>query len=337
MNTRDIELENESLAGAWDQYPASHLDGYLVRGVEDPRINAQSIFTRALVVDSLFPGRFSREIEAEMRFGVVLTWILRELESGRDRIRLLEDIGSGSDTGIPAVVAETFQWLQSPLAPVPDYITRALNFRDQDAPERLLDPAALDTFMDLWRSILPEAPLPRPSVLEAACGSANDYRFFSATGISGLIDYTGLDISAGNIANARRRHPDVKFINGSILSSRIADRSFDYVFAHDLFEHLSRSAIDLAVLEMARIARREVWLHLFRASEDGDHTITPQPPYYWNTISTSLLAGSFAAAGFDTQVVYIGKWLREKFGFNGHYNPMAATLLATRREAVKAP
>ena len=331
MNTRQIALEDELLASAWERYPAQHLDDYLVRGVEDPRINAQSILTRGLILDILFPGRFTREIDSEIRFGVVLTWILRELESHRDRSRLLEDIANGADSSIPGIVTETYCWLQVAGAPVADYITQALNFQNPDDPAQLLNPVTLDTFMEFWRSHLPDCNQPRPSILEVACGSANDYRFLCASGISDHINYEGIDISEKNVANALRRHPEARFVQGSILSSGIADASFDYVFAHDLIEHLSPSAMDRAVEEMARMSRREVWIHLFRATEDCDHIIAPEPPYHWNTISTSLLSRQFSANGFDTEVLFVGKWLSGKFSIGEHYNPRAATLIASRQ------
>ncbi len=42
-------------------------------------------------------------------------------------------------------------------------------------------------------------------MLEAACGSANDYRFLHAFGFAPFLDYAGFDISPKNIDNARRR------------------------------------------------------------------------------------------------------------------------------------
>ncbi|MCX5771088.1 MAG: hypothetical protein NTZ09_12575 [Candidatus Hydrogenedentes bacterium] len=56
--SRPLAGEDERLRWAWDRYPHEYLDSYLVSGVEDPRINFQSILTRALIADTLFPGRF---------------------------------------------------------------------------------------------------------------------------------------------------------------------------------------------------------------------------------------------------------------------------------------
>jgi hypothetical protein len=47
-----MTLEELNLRSSWDCYPPQHLDSYLVSGVEDPRINGQSILTRALLADA---------------------------------------------------------------------------------------------------------------------------------------------------------------------------------------------------------------------------------------------------------------------------------------------
>ena len=102
--------DNESnlLRHSWERHAAETLDTYLVSGVEDPRINVQSILTRGLLCDALFPGRFARLIDEELRFGFVMTWLLTHLQLGikkqsimaaitrDDLFRVLTD-GQGSD------------------------------------------------------------------------------------------------------------------------------------------------------------------------------------------------------------------------------------------------
>jgi len=78
-------LEERNLKLSWDCHPSEYLDHYLVSGVEDPRINGQSILTRALLTDALYPGRFDALLTEELRFGAVLTWILQQLEKGSSR------------------------------------------------------------------------------------------------------------------------------------------------------------------------------------------------------------------------------------------------------------
>ena len=50
MLNPELLNENKALRWSWDQHPAEHLDHYLVQGIEDPRINCQSILTRALII-----------------------------------------------------------------------------------------------------------------------------------------------------------------------------------------------------------------------------------------------------------------------------------------------
>jgi hypothetical protein len=75
MDPAAIQQENDALRQMWEQHDAAHLDHYLVAGVEDPRLNIQSILTRALLADSLFPDRFAALINEELRFGTILTWL----------------------------------------------------------------------------------------------------------------------------------------------------------------------------------------------------------------------------------------------------------------------
>ncbi|MCD6288168.1 MAG: hypothetical protein J7M12_03545 [Candidatus Hydrogenedentes bacterium] len=74
--------ENARLNWSWDRFSCEHLDSYLVGGVEDPRINCQSILTRALIADTLWPDEHTDLIDAELRFGRVLTWLLVQLDQG---------------------------------------------------------------------------------------------------------------------------------------------------------------------------------------------------------------------------------------------------------------
>jgi hypothetical protein len=69
----NIDLENERLKTSWDCFPAEHLATYLRIGEQDQRINTHSILTRALLIDTLWPGKFDTLIDEELRFGVVMT------------------------------------------------------------------------------------------------------------------------------------------------------------------------------------------------------------------------------------------------------------------------
>ena len=76
MDQDAIELENERLKASWDCFPAEHLATYLSIDEQDQRINTHSILTRALLIDTLWPGKFDAWIDEELRFGIVMTWLL---------------------------------------------------------------------------------------------------------------------------------------------------------------------------------------------------------------------------------------------------------------------
>jgi len=189
--------ESDRLRRSWQRVEAETLDAYLVSGVEDPRINVQSILNRALLCDAIFPGRFTRLIEEELHFGFTTT---RNLIDGNEP---------------PA--------------------------------------KSLDAFQNIWRRELDGLSHEGYSLFEPACGSANDYRYLASYGIARFFRYAGLDIAPKNVANARRRFPNVDFRVGDLMQSGLADLSFDFSFVHDLFEHLSLDGVHRAVEELLRL------------------------------------------------------------------------------------
>jgi ubiquinone/menaquinone biosynthesis C-methylase UbiE len=327
MEPAAIQQENEALRQMWEQYSPEHLDTYLVAGVEDPRLNIQSILTRALLADSLLPGRFEALINEELRYGTVLTWLHEQLKAGANRDELRDTICYDKAPSLPAVVTDAARWLETDACPLPHYLELALDPPSESAPDQLLPERALNVFGMVWRRELAGLTAPRLRVLEVACGSANDYRALHDHGLAPFLDYTGLDISEKNIANARTRFPGVDFRAGSILASGWPDGAFDFVFAHDLLEHLSSPGAETALAEMVRLARREVWLHLFNTKADGEHEIVPKEKYHWNLLARAALLESGRMLGCAADLIEIAPLLQHKFAFAGHYNPRAATLI----------
>jgi SAM-dependent methyltransferase len=325
-----MTVEEQDLKLSWDCYPSEYLDRYLVSGVEDPRINGQSILTRALLIDALYPGRFDALIAEELRFGAVLTWIVRQLGRGWTRYQLLDAIESPGSPDVPEFICQTYRWLQDGTCPIPDYIAAALGCFDADLPRHCLSDLALDTFMTIWSEQLLRIPDAAVSVLEAACGSANDYRFLHRAGVAPLVCYTGVDIAARNIANAKRRYPQTDFRVGSILATEFPDSAYDCVFCHDLIEHLSPAAMERALSEMFRIARHEVVIHFFNAKEEGEHEIVPVHRYHRNRVSLARIAAFFEQRGARVTCLEMARWLREKIGAPGYHNPNAFSLIADK-------
>jgi len=325
-----FQLEHTNLRWSWDRYPCEHLDTYLVADIEDPRINCQSILTRSLIADSLWPNTFTDLIDAEFRFGTVLNWILNQLKSGIKRYNLLESIANDQGQACPNVVFETYHWLQSEACPITDYISSALGRCNPDTPEQRLCERALNTFSHIWSRTLQGCSSKSIHVLEPACGSANDYRFIERCGLSKYVTYTGIDISTKNIANAKRRYSNTDFRVASILESGFEDDSFDTLFVHDLFEHLSANALDKALAEVLRVCRSQAWLHFFNVTRCNDHVIRPIEQYHWNTLSIEKLCRRLSELGGQIEILWIPHFLKNKFGDNAYHNPNACTLLVTK-------
>ncbi len=328
---RMITLEEYNLRCSWDCYPADFLDRYLVSGVEDPRINGQSILTRALLVDALYPGRFDALITEELRFGAVLTWILQQLEKGSTRQQLLDAIESPDPGCVPQFILKAAAWLREETCPIPDCIAAALCCHDGDQPRYCLSDLALDTFMTIWSEQLSQAPSTTMSVLEVACGSANDYRFLHQSGLARFLRYTGIDIATKNIANAKTHFPTVDFRVQSILTPEFPDSSYDCVFCHDLLEHLSLAAMEHALGEMLRIARKEVILHFFNAKWSGEHDVVPVRKYYRNQVSLEKITTFFERLGARATCLEMAQWLREKIEVSGYHNPNAFSIIVEKQ------
>lgn len=330
--------ESSQLRRAWERYNPEFLDHYLVAHVEDPRLNCQSILSRAFLIDALWPGRFDACIEAELRFGFVLSWVLGRLRQGVDRRELLAQLtGDTADSSCPAAIRETYTKLQEPGCPIPDYLTAVLLHTNTLPDEGELFTPAVETFQQLWKSLLPEPCEQEPiRMLEVACGSANDARFFQAYGLEPHLHYTGFDLCVANAVNAMRRFPAGRFFVGDVLHPALPPEGFDYVVVHDLLEHLSPEACDHALQNLLGLARHELWIHLFSATPATRPVIRPKAPYYVNTLSLPRLQGSLHRQGFPTEVYRIADWLNQHFGFDAHYNGEAATLVVRTGDRVQS-
>jgi hypothetical protein len=311
------------------------LDNYLVSDVEDPRINVQSIISRAFLIDSIWPDKFAGLIREEIRFGICLSFILRFVKgncSQESRRCLLETLENGADTcnglQIPPYLSLAFELASDGRAELPDYITEALTAATFDGDE-LLGDSALSTFEQIWHSILSGRKADRISVLEPACGSANDYRYLHSFGVSRFLQYAGFDICDKNIANAHRRFPGVCFEIGNALDIPAEDDSYDFLFVHDLFEHLSPAALNASLAEICRVTRRQACLSFFNMAEIDEHVVKPVGLYHWNTLSLrevlSVLMNS--ASSFD--VIHIDTLLKSNYGCADYHNKEAYSLIVT--------
>jgi len=342
------------------QHDAGMLRDYLVAGVEDPRLNLQSILSRHFLARALTAERFSALMEAECRFAAAMNWLTGlagrlgdagELELALYALRRGADNAEGIE--IPGFLGQTFAALPANAGSVtiPNYIESFLSGTRLVKGQVKLHGPSLETFRKLWHKALmaefhartprssrrksAQTSLPQPStlnpqplcVLEPACGSANDYRFLHAYGLARLVDYTGIDLCAKNIENARALFPDVRFAVGNVFEIAAPDKTFDLCFVHDLFEHLSLDGMQAAAKEVCRVTRQGLCVSFFNMDEIRDHQVRPVDDYHWNRLSMGRMKELFAACGFAARVVHIGTFLRQHTGCAQTHNPNAYTFL----------
>ena len=70
-----LQEESDKLARSWMQHDAGMLRDYLVAGVEDPRLNVQSVLSRHFLAHALTGERFSALMEQEIRFAAAMNWL----------------------------------------------------------------------------------------------------------------------------------------------------------------------------------------------------------------------------------------------------------------------
>ncbi|HVV73946.1 MAG TPA: hypothetical protein VHI52_21005, partial [Verrucomicrobiae bacterium] len=74
-----LQEETGRLVRSWNQHAPSWLSSYLVSGVEDPRVNLQSILTRHFVVAEVAGNQFAELMAEEYRFAACMNWLLKLL------------------------------------------------------------------------------------------------------------------------------------------------------------------------------------------------------------------------------------------------------------------
>ncbi len=334
-----LKLESEKLARSWTRHDGAMLRDYLVADVEDPRINVQSILTRHFLLAELGDAKFQDLMDQELRFAAVMNWLLQLARegAGQDELQAVwHALKRGSDNAegieIPHFVTRTAASLPALASGmrVPDYVETFLVGTDPEADRRQVAPGSLETFQNLWNQALRDEQPQRISVLEPACGSANDYRFLEAFGLARLIEYMGFDLCEKNIENARAMFPEARFETGNVFEIRAPARAYDFCFLHDLFEHFSTRGMAVAVQEVCRVTQRGLCIGFFNMDEIPDHLVRPTGEYHWNTLSMEQMRAQFAQHGFAAQVLHIGSLLKGRCGCDRTHNPNAYTFALFR-------
>jgi len=324
-----FKLETERLIRSWMQYDPATLRDYLVEDVEDPRINVQSILTRHFLIERLFGEQFGDLMEQELRFGLVMNWLLRLLKkpvrAGQLQV-VLDALLTGQDNAegleIPSYISETFATLR-----LPNYICDLLNWAPVETTDTPIPEYLMSTFQTIWREVLAGEQPQHISVLEPACGSANDYRFIEAFGIARLLDYTGFDLCEKNIRNAKQMFPDVCFKVDNALEINEEDNAFDYCFIHDLFEHLSIEAMEAAISETYRVTRQDICIGFFNMYDGNEHIVKLIDDYHWNKLSIGKTKAILERHASVVEVIHIDTLLVSKFGCSDTHNKDAYTFV----------
>jgi SAM-dependent methyltransferase len=327
-----FKLETERLKKSWIRHDQATMLDYLVQDVEDPRINVQSILTRHFLIKQLFGKRFEDLMEQELRFALVVNWLLRLRKKSirTDQLHaLLDALLAGEDRveglKIPPYISETFSALV-----LPNYICDLLCWAPVETTEAPIPEYLMSTFQMIWREILANEQPRRISVLEPACGSANDYRFLEAYGIARLLDYTGFDLCYKNISNARCMFPDVCFEVGNVLKIKADSATYEYCFVHDLFEHLSIEAMEIAISEICRVTRKGICAGFFNMHDGEQHKIQFAGDYHWNKLSLNQTKAIFEKHTSEMKAIHIEGFLRKQFDCHDTHNKDAYTLIAKK-------
>jgi hypothetical protein len=332
------------------RHDASWLRDYLVAGVEDPRLNLQSILSRHFIARAVFGSDFDDLMAHEIRFSAVMNWLISAASQAGDREilhailhALQRQADNAEGTPIPPFVAKTFALLPTLCGTktIGNYIEQFLTTTRFDHGRAVFPLESMDTFQNLWAlslltsdlqdSSIGPSRIPQPlAVLEPACGSANDYRFFDAFGLARFINYTGFDLCSKNIQNAAALFPGVQFQIGNVFDIQAQDENYDLCLVHDLLEHLSLQALPVAVKEICRVTRCHICLGFFQMEEIADHLVRPLDDYYWNLLSMARMRDLFGLHGFSAQVIHVGTFLRQTVGCDQTHNPNAYTFFLRR-------
>jgi hypothetical protein len=357
-----LQQETQTLTQAWAQHASADLRDYLVADVEDPRLNVQSILTRHALIDRILGQPAQPLCDHELRFACVMNWLLHRLKRGADAdwldAQLAELVMAGdelveadpatdaaaqtqneadeaAETTPPAHLRETAALLAEAHAAdaahpaVPDYVVDALSLSDVELSEQGMPERILETFQQLWAHWLGQVTVESPlRVLEPACGSANDYRFLDAFGLSAHLDYHGFDLCQANINNACALFPQQaeRFFVGNVFAIDAPDNRYDVVFTHDLLEHLSPRGIEAAITELCRVTADTLIVHFFNLEDRDEHVIQPTEDYYWNVLSLPRLRERFQAHGGHVEALHVPSFLAERFNFHESHNQEAWTL-----------
>jgi len=159
--------------------------------------------------------------------------------------------------------------------------------------------SARETFA---RRIKLNAPAERFRILDAGCGPGRDSKWFHERGFQVI----GVDLSAGMLAEARRRASDIDFRQADLRQLDFPDGYFDGVWCCASLHHLPRTDVPGVLATFNRILGHG-FLYVSVKQGAGEEVIesdyAPNTPRHFTYFGRSELELLFERAGFDVHEV----------------------------------
>jgi len=107
---------------------------------------------------------------------------------------------------------------------------------------------------------------PGNKILDAGCGGGRDTKLLHDKGL----DSIGLDLSSGLIKVARKKYPNINFVEGSFLDLPFGNDSFDGIWAHASLLHLETVGdVKKALSEFQRVLKPNGVMHTLVKAQTG--------------------------------------------------------------------
>lgn len=116
------------------------------------------------------------------------------------------------------------------------------------------------------------------SVLDVGCGAGGLVRTMLGEGVNAV----GVDVS-GVAVEAAQGTVSGRFVQASVLALPFEDASFDTVLCAYTLEHLAEEDVPLAAAELARVARRAVFVTVATRKDEPGWRLTVRDRGWWET------------------------------------------------------
>jgi 2-polyprenyl-3-methyl-5-hydroxy-6-metoxy-1,4-benzoquinol methylase len=137
------------------------------------------------------------------------------------------------------------------------------------------------------------------TLLEIGCASGY-YSEVISTLVGERFNYSGSDYSDAMIATAEGRYPNAKFLKLDIRHIELPDKAYDVVLSGAVLVHVKEW--EMAIRELARIARLYLILHRTPVSDDKSYRIEKRiyadVPVFYNTFNKDEFMHIVLGCGF---------------------------------------